>query len=142
MTTTNEKPLVEVHDGVEYELEPVHYKTKCVGLAPTQAYDGLEAMLEKMDDNAVFALAIRQLKQDVKNAVRAKYNKDNVSATTIINAQASGELTIEMMQAAKKDYDAGKYEHNWTRCCAAQLGLGDDALAKANPSHIHWDCAR
>ena len=141
MATTKDH-LVEVHDGVEYELEPTHYKSKCVGFAPTRSFDSDEEMLEHYGLSDLCAAAGRQKKQDAKNAVRGKYNKDKVSATTIINAQKTGEMTTEMFIAAKKDYDANKYDHNWTKCCSVQLGIGDDALDKADATHKHWDCAR
>lgn len=146
--TTNEETRIEEHNGKKYVLEAVEYQKKGVGLAPTLAIEGesaddqLDFLLQTYGSALIVSKFERQNKQDAKNAVRGKFNKDKVSATTIINAQASGELTIEMMASAKKDYDAGKYDHNWTKCCAAQLGLGEDALAHADSTHIHWDCAK
>jgi hypothetical protein len=142
MATTKEVRIEVSPSGVECAVEETRFKGRCVGLAPTRNFTTDEEMLEHYKLSGLCALATRQLKQDAKNAVRAKYQRDQVSATTIINAQASGEMTPEMIAAAKADYDAGKYEHNWTRCCAVQLGLGDDALAKADPRHIHWDCIK
>ena len=140
MATTKE-PLVEVHDGVEYELEPVKYKSKCVGLAPTRVFDDDESMLEHYGLSVLCSLAGRQLKQDAKNTVRAKYNKDKVSATTVINAIGAGTITPEMQQKAVELMKAGKHK-TFTDACAAFLGIGEDALKNADPSHIHWDCAR
>jgi len=140
MATTKE-PLVEVRDGIEYELEAVHYKSKCVGLAPTRSFDDDESMLEHYGLADLCSLATRQLKQDVKNAVRAKYNKDKVSATTVINAIGAGTITPEMQQQAVVEMQAGKYK-TFTDACAAYLGIGEDALKNADPSHVHWDCAK
>ena len=148
MTTTKE-PLVEVRDGKEYELFPVHHKGKCVGLAPVRSYtdiDAAEAEAETPEARKafrewLFTCGMRQAAQDAMNAVRAKYNKDKVSATTVINAIGAGIITPEMQQQAVEEMNAGKYK-TFTDACAAYLGIGEDALKNADSSHIHWDCAR
>lgn len=139
MATTKE-PLVEVRDGIEYELEAVHYKSKCVGLAPTRCFDDDESMLEHYGLSDLCSLAKRQLKQDGKNAVRAKYNKDKVSASAVLKAIGAGELSPEDIELATVDMKAGK--GTFTDLCAARLGVGEDALKNADPSHVHWDCAK
>lgn len=146
---TIKEVLTETRDGVEYELEAVHYKGKCVGLAPTKKFiadgvewdDVLEKLIEAYHSADVAMSFTRQLKQDVKNIVRAKFNKDKVSATTVINAIGSGAITAEMQTKAVEEMRSGKYK-TFTDACAAYLGIGEDALKNADAEHIHWDCAR
>jgi len=147
---TTKKPLVEVRDGIEYDLYPVHHgkPKKCVGLAPVKRYkdmDELEASADspkakKAIREWLFTCGMRQAAQDVMNTVRGKYNKDKVTASTVQNAMNSGELTPDQIKQATDEMVAGK--GNFTECAAAILGLGQDALKNADPSHIHWDCAR
>ena len=145
---TTKEVLTEMREGVEYDLSPVEHKKVGVGFAPTKTVQGdtdddkLEWLTTEYGSAPIVKCFVRQNKSDAMNNVRGKYNKDKVSATTIINAQKTGEMTTEMFIAAKKDYDANKYDHNWTKCCSVQLGIGDDALDKADATHKHWDCAR
>ena len=132
---------VEEHEGVEYELEPTKYKSRCVGLAPTRSFKTDEEMLEHYGLPALCALAGRQLKQDAKNAVRGKFNKDKVSASAVVKAIGSGVLTSEDVEMAALDVREGRYK-TFTDACAARMGIGEDALENANPEHIHWDCAK
>jgi hypothetical protein len=89
----------------------------------------------------IIELARRQLKQDAKNAVRAKYNKDKVTASMALNAIASGELSPDDIETANKALADGSAK-SFTDACAKLLGIGEDALKNADASHIHWDCAR
>ena len=142
------EPLVEVHGEHEYELEPVHYKGKCVGLAPTKMIigkssdDALEWLTNEYGSEAIVGCFTRQLKQDVKNTVRAKYNKDKVTASAVIKACNSGQVSPEEYAEAWKQTQAGKYKDLTTAICTLYLGTGEDALKNADPSHKHWDCAR
>ena len=146
---TTKEIRVEEHGEYRYELEPVHYKSKCVGLAATKTApddhvspdDHMDWLLNEYGVEAVVNCFSRQLKQDVKNAVRGKYNKDKVSATTMINAIGAGLITPEQQQQAVLEMNAGKYK-TFTDACAAYLGIGEDALKNADPEHIHWDCAK
>ena len=125
-------------DGVSYELEQVRYKSQVVGLAPTMLLDD-DSMVKQYGLADICELARRQIKQDAKNQVRAKYNKDKVSATTVINAIGSGDITPEQQAQAVKDMTAGKAK-NFTEACARFLGIGEDALKDVKPTHVHWDC--
>ena len=142
---TTKEIRVEEREGLKYELEAVHCKSKCVGLAPTQTFDGvaddvLEKLLEVYGSDRIVACFTRQIKQDAKNLVRAKFNKDKVSATTVINAIGAGLITPEQQQQAVVEMNAGKYK-TFTDACAAYLGVGEDALKNIDSEHIHWDCA-
>ena len=149
MTTTNEKPLVEVHDGVEYRLAAVKTgkPAKCVGLAPTKVIQGdtdddkLEWLTNEYGSKVIVECFERKNIQDAENAVRGKYNKDKVTPTQMYGAIASGQLTPEMQREAWDQVGLGKYK-DFTEACCAMIGFGEAALDKANPSHIHWDCAR
>ena len=143
--------LTETREGVEYELTAVKHgkPAKCVGLAPTKQSpanvvspdDILDWMLTEYGAEAIVKCFDRQNKQDVKNIVRGKYNKDKVSAATVINAIGDGRITAEMQQKAVKEVAAGKHK-TFTDACATYLGIGEDALKNADPKHIHWNCAR
>ena len=149
MTTTKE-PLVEVRDGKEYELFPVHHKGKCIGLAPVRSYtdiDAAEAEAETPEARKafrewLFTCGMRQAAQDVMNAVRAKYNKDKVTASTVIKACNNGDVSPEQYQESWDAVGAGTYKDLTTAICTMWLSLGEDAFKKADPTHIHWDCAR
>ncbi len=134
-------------NGVKYSCQAVRHKGKNVGFAPAKTAQGkssddqLEWLTNKYGSKDIVACFTRQLKQDVMNAVRAKYSKDKVSATTVINAIGNGTITVEMQQKAVEEMAAGKYK-TFTDACAAYLGIGEGALKNADPKHIHWDCAK
>lgn len=134
-----ETQIVE-RDGVSYEVEPVRYKTQCVGLAATRLLDDKE-MVEQYTLAAICELARRQKKQDAKNSVRAKFNRDKVSATAVINAIGTGQITTEMQAKAVELMNKSAGAMNFTEACSRFLGIGEDALKDADPTHIHWDCA-
>ena len=144
---TTKEIRVEEREGVEYELSPVEHAKKGVGLAPTKIPQGdteddkLEWLTNEYGAGAIVACFGRQLKQDSMNAVRGKYNKDKVTASTINRAIGDGTMTTEMIEQANKDFKDGKGK-NWTTCAAAIIGFGEDALKNADPEHIHWDCAK
>ena len=141
----NDAETVE-KDGAVYECTSVRHKGKNVGFAPTKIPQGesfddqLEWLTDEKGSKCIVKCFVRQLKQDAMNAVRAKYNKDKVSATTVINAIGSGDITAEMQKKAVEEMTAGKYK-TFTDACAAYLGIGEDALKNADSKHIHWDCA-
>jgi hypothetical protein len=143
--TPDEKTVKK--DGIEYSCVPVRHKFKVVGFAPTKVPQGetyddqLEYLTNEYGSESIVKCFVRQNKQDAMNDVRAKYNKDKVSATTVINAIGSGAITPEMQQKAADEVKSGKYK-TFTDACAAYIGVGEDALKNADPEHIHWDCAR
>ena len=142
--------LTEVHGEYRYELEPVHHgkPKKCVGLAPTKQApadvhspdDILDWMLNEYGAEAIVKCFDRQLKQDVKNNVRAKFNKDKVTATMANNAINDGRITPDQIVEATEIMKSGKM--NFTEAITTFLGVGEDALKNADATHIHWDCAR
>lgn len=133
-------------DGVQYVCNPVRHKSKNVGFAPTKMPQGdnyddqLEWLTNEYGSDAIVKCFVRQNKQDAMNAVRAKYNKDKVSASAVLKAIGTGALTPEDIAAATEEMTAGKGA--FTDLCAARLGIGEDALKNADPKHVHWDCAQ
>jgi len=136
-----DKKTIE-RDGVTYWLDSVKTASKNVGFAPTKVRVDLDALLADLLPEAICNLANRQLRTDAKNLVRPKFSKDKVTPKVIENAINAGTMTEEMLRAAMKDFTDGKYEHNWTNCCAAQLNLGKGALENVNEETIHWDCVK
>lgn len=134
-------------DGVKYSCTSVRHKGKNVGFAPSRIPQGelfddqLEWLTNEYGSEAIVKCFDRQIKQDAMNAVRGKFNKDKVSATTVINAIGDGRITAEMQQKAVKEMKAGIHK-TFTDACATYLGIGEDALKNADAAHIHWDCAK
>lgn len=134
-------------DGIEYRCTSVRHKGRNVGFAPTKkpvgdSYDDeLEWLTNDYGSESIVKCFVRQNAQDAMNMVRAKYNKDKVSATAVINAIGAGLITAEMQTKAVEGMKAGKYK-TFTDACATYLGIGEDALKNADSEHIHWDCAK
>jgi len=154
MTTTKEV-LTETREGVEYELSATKTgkPSKCVGLAPTKIPQGetfddkLEWLTNEYGSEAIVKCFARQNVQDAMNNVRAKYNKDKVTASAVIKAVNDGLVSPEEYAAAwadvkRENNPTGKFENLTTAICTLYLGTGEDALKNADPAHIHWDCAR
>ena len=131
-------------DEVDYWVKPVHTNKTCVGLSPVKVRKDLDEILADFSSEAITEFVNRQLITDAENAVRGKYNRDKVNATTVINLIGTGALTPEMQDIANKDWqsDAPGHSKDFTAACAKLLGLGKDALKNANPKQIHWDCVK
>ena len=136
---------VTERNGIQYKCSCVRYKSKNVGLAPVRILKGENADDKLEDAIEVYGSAhvVKQLERanttDSMNQVRAKFNKDKVSATTVINAIGSGLITAEQQIEAVADMNSGKAK-NFTDACARFLGIGEDALKDVEPTHVHWDC--
>jgi hypothetical protein len=131
-TKKGEYELIE-RDGVKYEIADVQSGKKVVGRAPTRSYDTPQDMLDDIGPEVMFSLAIRQIRQDHANAVRAKFNKDKVSASTVtkeIGTDAKKLIKVSEFMKAHPDVD-------FTEAACATLGLGPSA--KPDENRIHWD---
>lgn len=124
-------------DGVCYELTAVKTDSKVVGLAPTVRFDTLSEMLDVFDEATVLALAVRQYRTDAQNKVRARLNKDKVSASDIVAEIVSGRFTSEMQEEANRMWQQPGGPKDFTAAAAKLLGLGRQATPAADT--IHWE---
>ena len=134
--TKEEKTRVEmrVENGVnvEYLCSPVRHGGAQVGYAPRRKMVDLDEMLGVLSPEKIYSLADRQLDQDMKNAVRAKFTKDKVKASSVVNALASGEISVEQINEIVRVKGL-----TFTDAAASLMGVGKDA--KVEPYKIHWD---
>lgn len=134
--TKDEKTIREVReeDGeqVEYICSPVKHGGNQVGFAPRRATKDLDEMLGVLEPEKIHSLADRQLDQDNKNAVRAKFTKEAVTASAVVKALAAGTLkdadVRQVMQSKNLQY---------IPAANVLMGVGKDA--KIEPKKIHWD---
>ena len=142
MNEKEEKTLLREREGVSYICSPVRHKSKQVGYAPRKKFyiddenyeDALLSMAEDFGYHRVFSLADRQYDQDQKNAVRAKFTRDVVSASKAIKyleqhgADDKGAEVLRLWQVEKLSL---------TDAVAKVMGIGENASADEN--QIHWD---
>lgn len=130
--TKEEKTRIEVRDEIEYLCSPVRHGGKQVGFSPRRRTKDLDEMLSILEPEEIWSLADRQLDQDGKNKVRAKFTKAAVSASAIIKAIAVGELDVLEVQEVEKIKGI-----SFTKAAASLMGVGEDA--KVEPNKTHWD---
>ena len=127
------KSVIIQKDGIDYRIEEVSSAGKIVGKAPTKEYKNLKAMLEDKGEDATFSLAVRQMRQDAKNLVRAKATKDlKVADSVITNAILKGEISTDEISALAKK------EHLTLRKAVEKL-LSVDKKLKLQPDRIFWE---
>lgn len=137
--TKDERTIHETReeDGeqVEYICSPVKHGGKQVGFAPRRETKDLDEMLGVLEPEKIHSLADRQLDQDMKNAVRAKFTKDTFKASSFGKAISNGE--IDPKGLAEVTRIAEQKAITIIAAGAIFLGLGKDA--KVEPEKIHWD---
>ena len=130
-------------DGVNYWIQKVRTLGKVVGFAPTKIRSTLEGLKEDFSDQEIVELACRQLREDSKNAVRPKYNKDKIKASSVIAAWQDGTLTAEMQAEANKLWQEPNAScKDFTEACGKLLGLGAGAIEDVDETQVHWDCVK
>ena len=130
-------------DGVLYWVQKVHTQGKTVGFAPTKVRKDLDELLADMEPEVICELACRQLREDSKNAVRPKYNKDKVKPADVLAAIGDGRLTAEMQIKANEMWqEANSAYKNFTEACGKLLGLGAGAIEDVDETQVHWDCVK
>ena len=134
--TKEEKTRVGVRseNGVEvaYTFSPVRHGGNQVGYSPRRSFDTDEEMLEYFGLPILCSLADRQKDQDGKNAVRAKFTKDKVKASSVVNALAAGEISVEQINEVVRVKGL-----SFTDAAASLMGIGKEA--KVEPNKVHWD---
>ena len=130
---------------LSYICSPVKHQSKEIGFAPriqfkTTTTDdaemdftkALESMIDTFGNEAVFSLADRQLDQDSKNKVRAKFTKEAVTASAVIKALSSGTLKSPDVEQVMKNKNL-----TYIQAAASLMGVGKEA--KIEPEKVHWD---
>ena len=128
------KHTIVEKDGQSFRCEEVRHEGQVVGLAPTLDFTGsfseiLEEMVQVFDDEQVVKWALRQMREEAKNKVRAKCNRDKVPDSVLLKASYNGEVDMkEIVKLPEKDR---------RKAIIKQLGLGKEA--KPDATEVHWD---
>lgn len=134
--TKDERTIHETReeDGeqIAYVCSPVRHGGKQVGFSPRRESKDLDEMLEFLEPEKIHALADRQLDQDNKNAVRAKFTKNAVSAVSVVKALAAGTIKDADVQQVMQSRNL-----KYIPAANVLMGVGKDA--KVEPNKIHWD---
>lgn len=122
----------ETKDGINYELAKVMHDGKQVGFAPTRVFETDEEMLEHLGIEILCSLAIRQYRQDAKNAVRAKFNKGKVTPAAAMKFMESNpDKVAEISRVCVVE------KISLVEACEKSMGVGENA--KPDAEKIHWD---